>query len=174
MSDAPSEAVQPASDAPTAETVLQAAAQLAKRGDVGANWFFWIAGLSLVNTAITHGGGDTHFVVGMGLPLIVSVIAHEIAKQNPDISMIATIVGIGFSVLCSLVACLFGWLSRKRIIAIFAIGMVLYLLDGMVFLLIQDWMSIAFHAFALFSMWGGLSAYRQLNQLERHLSEATA
>ncbi len=29
----------------------------------GARWFWWIAGLSLVNSVLIHGGSDTSFVI---------------------------------------------------------------------------------------------------------------
>ena len=31
----------------------------------GARWFYWVAGLSLVNTAAAFAGGHIHFVVGL-------------------------------------------------------------------------------------------------------------
>ncbi|OYW16913.1 MAG: hypothetical protein B7Z55_13600 [Planctomycetales bacterium 12-60-4] len=146
--------------------------ELLQRGRGGANWFFWIAGLSLINTAVMHSGGDTHFVVGLGATLIVDVVAREVAAQQPDIKLVLTVVAIGFSVFCSLIAVLFGWLSRKRILILFGLGMFVYLLDGLLFLLIQDWLSLGFHGYALFCMWGGLAAYRELNQYQSPLAIA--
>ncbi len=32
----------------------------------GASWFWWIAGLSLVNSIMTHSGSDTGFIIGLG------------------------------------------------------------------------------------------------------------
>lgn len=162
-------------DIPGDEELSQAAmnhlGQLLQAGDNGANWFFWIAGLSLVNTAIMHFGGNVQFVVGLGVTLFVDAIASEVVKNEPQAHLIATIIAVGFSTFCSAVACLFGWLSRKRIIPLFALGMVIYFLDGLLFLLLQDWLSLAFHGYALFCMWGGLSAYRQFNQIEAMAAE---
>ncbi len=155
-----------------ATKVAEHVAQLLAQGRGGANWFFWIAGLSLVNTAIMHSGGDTQFIVGLGTTLIVDVLAREVAIQQPDMKLVLTLTAIGFSIFCSLIAVLFGWLSRRRISVLFGIGMFIYLLDGLLFLLIQDWLSVAFHGYALFCMWGGLSAYRELNRIESRLAEA--
>ena len=43
----------------------------------GANWFFWIAGLSVVNSVILLMEGDRHFVVGLGVTQLVNAIALE-------------------------------------------------------------------------------------------------
>lgn len=154
------------------QAAMQHLAELLQTGDSGANWFFWIAGLSLVNTAIIHFGGNVQFVVGLGLTLFVDAIATEIVREQPQSQMIATIVAVSFSAFCSIIACLFGWLSKKRIIPLFALGMAVYFLDGLVFLLVQDWLSLAFHGYALFCMWGGLTAYRKFNQIESELALA--
>jgi hypothetical protein len=41
--------------------------------------------------------------------------------------------------------------------------MVLYTLDGMIFLLGPDWLALGFHAFALFCIFNGYRALRRLN-----------
>jgi hypothetical protein len=48
---------------------------------------------------------------------------------------------------------------------------VLYALDGLLFLLVQDWLSLAFHAFALFCIFGGHSALKRLRQLQPEPAE---
>lgn len=146
--------------------IAAAALALKQQGDAGANWFFWVAGLSLVNTIIAHSGGDRHFIVGLSFTAIVDAIAREVAQQEPDAATIATVVAIGFSCFVTLVATLFGWMSRKRWLAAFGVGMGIYLLDGLLYLLIGDIMSAGFHGFALWSMLAGFNAYRQLNKLE--------
>ena len=165
-------------DPETAETASQedvlaaGLAQLIQRGRSGADWFFWIAALSLINTTITHFGGDTHVVVGLGLTQIVDVIAHEFARQQPEAQTFVVAFGVGFSVICSTVAAAAGYLSRNRWQVVFAIGMFIYLLDGLLFLLFQDWMSLGFHAFALYCMWNGFSAFQQLGRIEKQLVPA--
>ncbi|MDX1966853.1 MAG: hypothetical protein SFV23_06765 [Planctomycetaceae bacterium] len=145
--------------------------QLLDRGRGGANWFFWIAGLSLINTAIMHSGGDRQYALGLGTTKLVDLIAREVAVQQPEISTVVMAGAIGFSIFCSLLACLFGWLSRKRILILFGLGMTAYLLDGLLFVLIHDWLSLGFHAYALYCMWTGLAAYRELNRCEAQIAE---
>lgn len=97
---------------------------------------------------------------------------HSAAQQNPNIANALKLTAFGFDLLVAAVVVLFGWLSRKRILSILVIGMCLYLLDGLLFVLFQDWLSVGFHAFALYCMWKGLSAYRKLGALERALQVA--
>lgn len=162
-------------DAPAADSsryeAAKAALALKAKGDAGANWFFVVAGLSLVNTIIAHIGGDRHFIVGLALTAIVDAIAKEIGKQQPDIATMAAGIAIGFSCFVALVAVLFGWMSRKRWLAPYAIGMVIYGLDGVLYFLLGDLLSGGFHIFALFSMFGGFNAYRNLSQIEDEIRD---
>lgn len=168
----------PAADETKVEVVAEDAAgqavvarlqELRQQGRTGANWFFWVAGLSLVNSVIMLGGGDTYFVIGLGVTLIADAIAREIGKQQADIAQIVKAAVFGFDVIAALVVVGFGWLAVRRYQVVYALGMILYLLDGLLFVLARDWFSAGFHAFALFCMWSGFKAYRQLNAAERAL-----
>ena len=106
-----------------ANRIGQAYAALKQAGDTGANWFFWIAGLSLVNTAMAHGGADRHFIIGLSVTAIVDAIAQAIGKENPQAASLAMGLAIGFSLCVAVVVILFGWLSRKRLLWVFGVGM---------------------------------------------------
>ena len=110
-------------------------AQLHAHGTSGAGWFYWIAALSLVNSVILLSGGDRHFVVGLGVTLVADVVAKEVADQNPEIATVAKGIAFGFDLFVAAIVCLFGWLSRRPILPIFVVGMILYLLDGLIYLL---------------------------------------
>ena len=139
-------------------------AQAEQHGQTGVNWFFWIAVLSLVNTAVAHFGGNMQFIIGLSVTVIADAFAIEFGKQQPQHASLAIGIAIGFSLLVALVVLGFGWLSRKRILWVFAIGIGLYLLDGVVYLLLGDIKSAGFHGFALFGMIRGWMAFRQLAQ----------
>ena len=133
----------------------------------GANWFFWIAGLSLVNSLIVVFNGEWSFVVGLGATQIVDGIASVVAADvEPNAVMIVRIVALALNVAIAAVFALFGWLARKRMGWAFILGMLLYLIDGLIFLLVQDWLSIGFHAFALFCIFGGYGSMKKLIELE--------
>ncbi len=149
--------------------VADAMVALKQAGNIGANWFYWIAGLSLVNTTMVHGGGDLHFIVGLSVTAIVDGIAKGVGQQRPDLANVAMGIAVVFSVCVAAVVFLFGWFSRKRLLWVFGIGMGLYLLDGLNYLLFEDYLSAAFHGYALWAMSRGFKAYRQMAQLEAAL-----
>jgi hypothetical protein len=57
------------------QTVAQATALARVR--ISARWFYWIAGLSLINSAVVIFGGNFHFVVGLGVTSVVDVLAKR-------------------------------------------------------------------------------------------------
>jgi hypothetical protein len=172
----PAEDAEPVAEveADAAHDLAAAAAALEHKGRSGANWFYWVAGLSLVNSSILLAGGGVFFVIGLGITQVAGVIANEIAKDAPNAGPYLKAFVFGFGLFIALVVAGFGWLAGKRYQVVFAIGMVLYLLDGLLFVFVGDWMSVAFHAFALFGMWSGFRAYRQLAALEKGLKTGVA
>lgn len=138
--------------------------RLEARFNSGASWFYWIAVLSVVNSiiAIVSGGGWS-FIFGLGVTQIIDAIGAQLGE---DYGNVPKIIAFVMSLIAAGVFILFGFLAKKRLLPGFIIGMVLYLLDGLLFLLAKDIFSLAFHAYALFSMWGGLQACRQLRKIE--------
>jgi len=143
--------------------------QLAARFRNGANWFFWIAGLSMVNSIMFLCGSDGHFVIGLGLTQVIDGIAGVIAKEAKDAELVVRVVAFGLDVVIAGFVVGFGVLARKGFDWAFLVGMVLYAVDGLIFLLVQEWLSIGFHVFALFCISAGLKALRELR---RYAAEA--
>ena len=152
----------PVEDRSTASEMLA----LHMQGRKGANWFYWVAGLSLVNSAVILGGGSIFFVIGLGVTLMADSLAAAISQHHPEAVWIVKGVALAFDVFVAAVLVGFGWLSARRYLALFGVGMALYLVDGLIFLLFQDWPSVAFHGYALFWMWSGFQAFRKLRVLE--------
>lgn len=113
----------------------------------GASWFFWIAGLSIVNTAMIHSGSDTSFVIGLGFTLVADAMfkAYKLVAFGIDAVALGAFFGLGF-------------LARKGHLWAFVTGIVLYGLDALIYLAFQDWMSVAFHGLALFYLFRGAKA----------------
>jgi hypothetical protein len=145
---------------------------LRQRGRSGAQWFYWVAGLSVINSVILLSGGDTFFVIGLGATMLADLVAGQLASQSPDMGRVVMAAAFGFDLVVALVLAGFGWLATQRHLVAFAVGMALYLADGLLFVWFQDWMCVGFHAFALYSMWSGFRAYRQLGTLEAALQSS--
>ena len=144
--------------------------KIEKRFEGGANWFFWIAGLSLVNTIIVMGGGTITFIVGLGITQIIDAFIAVFKETMQVSSVSATILNlVGFSLVVGVLSVfvLFGILARKQYQWAFIIGMIIYALDGLIFLAVGDTMSVGFHVFALFGLFGGLQALRKLKAIEQ-------
>ena len=84
------------------------------RGLLGAHWFYWVAGLSVVNWIILHQGGGLRFVVGLGITVIADNAARAATLRAP--ANAAAIHGFVLLLNVSLVLlfALIGWLSRRR------------------------------------------------------------
>lgn len=148
------------------DMLRQQQANLYQAGKSGANWLFWVAGLSLINSTITLFGGETRFVVGLAVTTVADAIAKVTAEREPDIASVVMTVAIAFSLFVSGLFAGAGWLARQRFNFVFAFAMFVYLLDGALCLFFGDMMSAGFHAFALFCMWGGFNAFRKLRASE--------
>jgi hypothetical protein len=124
------------------ETVEVAKRILTKRLQSGANWFFWIMGLSLGNSVIALSGGGKRFIVGLGITSVVDAVAQE-AKMGMGVPLVVDVIAAGIFIP-------FGLLARRRRKWAFLLGMLLYGLDGLLFVLMKDVWSIGFHLLLLY------------------------
>jgi uncharacterized membrane protein len=120
----------------------------AKAFESGARWFYAIAALSMVNSLIHLSRSEFSFVIGLGISQIIDGIALAITQEAPKASTTIQLIALALNGLFSGIFALFGWLALKRKGWAFVAGMVLYVLDGLLFLFINDWLSLAFHLFA--------------------------
>ncbi len=145
----------------------QELAQLQNQSKSGASWFYWIAALSLVNTIIVLLGGDWSFILGLAITQIVDALATVLREQvGGTIGIVIRIISVVLDLLIAGLFYLFGLLAHKKYKWSFIIGMVLYVLDGLLFLLLKDWLAMGFHLLALFFLYQGLRALLRLNELE--------
>ncbi len=61
----------------------------------------------------------------------------------------------------------FGYFSRKRQIWAFITGIIFYAVDGLLFFIVEDLLSIGFHALAIFFIIVGINAHFKLKKLEQ-------
>ena len=107
-----------------------------------ANWFFWIAGLSLVNSLMHFINTGTYFVVGLGITQIVDGIISAIMNGPSWIALVPDLLITGFFIYV-------GYSSRKFNKWAFIVGVLIYTLDALLFLYFQEWMAVVFHIFVL-------------------------
>ena len=119
----------------------------------GGQWFYWIAALSLINAVLAFAGQEWRFILGLG----VTQVVQEMAKSG-SAGTKAGLVGVALIVV-------FAVMGQRAVQGhrwAFLLGMALFALDGALFVLIQDWVGVGFHAFALLMIGRGYAAARQL------------
>ena len=142
----------PVSNEPDPEAVAQMKS--------GANWFYWIAGLSLVNSAIYAFGGDISFILGLAATQMAEGITDPaIAEGLPSFLKAVAIV---INLVITGVFALFGYYANKGMAAAFIVGIVLYILDGLLYLAIGSLFAAGFHVLALVFIVRGFLASRSI------------
>ncbi len=125
----------------------------------GAGWFLTIAILSGVNSLLQIFDAKIRFIFGLGITQAVDAVAHG-HGQNANILMIAVDgLFIVMLILCS------KW-AKAGSQGAFLGGMIAYALDGVLLLIFNVWLDAAVHAYALWMIWQGYSAARELAQMQ--------
>ena len=131
----------PAVAAPAMDPMLE------RRVRAGASWFFAIGIFSVVNALIALSHSGAFFLVGLGVNLLI----HNLAVNF-------IIAGI---------FALFGVFARKAQTWSFIVGILLYALDGLLFLSTGLWLPLLFHGYVLYRICMGLMACHELNAQNR-------
>jgi hypothetical protein len=132
----------------------------------GANWFYWIAGLSLINTLMNLFGGRFSFLVGLGITQLVDGIVLGVSGQvAQDMALVVKIVGFAVNLTVAVVFIVFGILARQKRKWPFIVGMALYALDALLFIWVGDWWSFGFHLLALWGLSTGMKARNRLAEM---------
>lgn len=118
-----------------------------------ARWFWWIAGLSLVNTVLFYTGSTVNFVLGLGM----TTLANLLFVDQVPLALALSTLTIGFYVLV-------GWQAVQGRLWAFYIGLVVYAADALIYMRVDDWMSVAFHGVAIFYIARGVVRARELGR----------
>ena len=133
--------------------------QLLQRRNNGGAWFYWIGGASILNSVLNAAGTQWGLAVGLGLTYLIDGLAEGLSNtvRTPIYAFIIDIaIAGGFLLL--------GRAARRGNLVWWAIGIAIYLLDGLLFVLFQDLLGIAVHAIAIYGLVSGWRAARALKQ----------
>ena len=147
--------------------VIQRKLYLDNRVRGGAAFFFLISFFSILNTILFLFGSKIFFVFGLGATQIVDGLTYRLAKDLGQGGIIIRILGLVIDVCIAGVFVVLGVFVRKRIRWPSIIGMVLYIIDGIIFLLFRDFLGAVCHLLFLFFIWRGLQALLELEVLEK-------
>ena len=137
----------------------------ARQTQIGGDWFFWIAGISALSTILALAGQHFYFALGLGTTQFIDGLAANGTGPN------SPAFGKGAAIAASLAAAafyaLYGVFARKGALWAFIVGAVFYILDGLLLVVFKEWISVAFHAYALFRIFQGFQAAQQLAVLRK-------
>ena len=126
----------------------------------GARWFYWIAGLSLVNSFLFLTGSKLTFVIGLGMADAANAIAQSASSDGSGL-----VVALFFDVVIASGFIGLAYMAEKGAQWAFLIGGIVYALDAALLVWATDWMSVAFHGLALFYIFRGFQASRALGAI---------
>ena len=123
----------------------------------GADWFFWIAILSLINSLIVF------YYQTPNTPLALGVTRWLDGTTTGFNASMAT-GGLITNILVAVVLAVFGLLSRRGNDIAFVVGIFLYVIDSMLVIGLRDFFGFGVHLIALFFLVKGLLASRHVRE----------
>ena len=126
----------------------------------GANWFFWIVGLSVINTLISLTGTDWGFSLGVAATQVADYLAYD------GKSALGRVFALGFDVLVFGFYALCGVQAMRGATWAFVLGLIFFALDTLLMLVMQQWIGLLLHGWAIFSIFTGLIANTNLKKFQ--------
>jgi len=134
-----------------------------------SSWFYWMVGLSLVNTVIVSSGSTWAFYLGLGITQVIDIVGlnFKTVQEASGASGIsggqiacwfADLLILGFLVFLAVM------LTRRMAWALWC-GVILYGFDALFFLVATQWIALGFHAFVLYKLSRGFSILKEAKQI---------
>jgi len=149
----------------SAEISIAQMMQLEKQYRDGANWFYWIAGLSLLTSILLAVGSSYFPAIALGIVTLSTVMGMTIPALS-NVVVVPIIIAVG-------VLGLIGYLSNKGHSWAYLLGISLFGLDTVLLLVFMDFMGICFHALALFFIIRGYVSLQKLKKLVPNFNYAS-
>ena len=135
--------------------------QLLQRRGSGGAWFYWVGGASILNTILGAAGIQWGLAVGLGVTYLIDAVAELVSNtvRTPIYAVIIDVAVAGMFLLS-------GRAARGGRLGWYAVGTLLYVLDGLLFVFAADILGIAVHAVAVYGLISGWRAARSLKKVE--------
>jgi hypothetical protein len=134
------------------ETTAEKRFRLKKECKSGARWFYWVAGLSIINEVLLQIFSGWNIALGLGIMPIINGVFPG---------------GLVPAVILAGLFLLFGKMATQGHRWAFLTGSILYTLDGVLFIPFINYIGLGLHVFALFWILRGLRANYKLIEIER-------
>ena len=146
-------------------------ADLATKYKSGANWFYWIAGLTIVTSIMSYTGANFRFLISLGTTQVIDALANVMAAELGGAPKVVALV---LDLILTGVFVVFGVLANKKFLWAYILGMAVFVIDGLVSLLVQDWVGVIAHVVVLVFMVPGFMAGRKLVEIEQAMAQSPA
>ncbi|HVF31050.1 MAG TPA: hypothetical protein VNA22_08770 [Pyrinomonadaceae bacterium] len=123
----------------------------------GADWFLWLAILSVVNTLIVYFYNTPNTPVALG-------ITQWLDGTHAGIKSAMSTSALGINLLIAAALAMFGLLARKGSDIAFVVGIFLYVIDSFLSIGVRDFFGFGVHLVGLFFLVKGLLASRHLRE----------
>ncbi len=118
-----------------------------------AAWFWWVAGLSLMNSIAAAADMNYRMILGLGITQLLDAFF----PFGQFVHLLLVLLAVGLFVL-------FGFYARRLSSSWYLTGMIVYAADALLFIPAGDWIAVGFHVFVLFMLWTGYTALRSIKE----------
>lgn len=123
----------------------------------GADWFFWLAILSVINSLIVYFYNTPNTPIALGITQWVDGTSSGFNSSLTTSSLITNILIAG-------ALAMFGLIARRGSDIAFVVGIFLYLIDAFLTIGVKDFFGFGVHLIALFFLVKGLLASRHIRE----------
>ncbi len=123
----------------------------------GADWFFWLALLSVVNSLIVYFYNTPNTPIALG-------ITQWLDGTNGGIGSAMTTGWLMINILIAVCLAMFGLFARKGSDVAFIVGIFVYAVDAFLMIGVRDVFGFGVHLLGLFFLFKGLLASRHLRE----------
>jgi hypothetical protein len=116
----------------------------------GAQWFFWIVASASINSVFAIMGSHIHRFTGFGVTAMIGSLAQRL--------IVSGWMAGGFLIL--------GFCAAEGRKWAFAVGLLVYAVDGALLVAAGDYLSAAFHTCMLFGIYRGFATLGQSSKSE--------
>lgn len=123
----------------------------------GADWFFWIAILSVINSLIVYFYHTPNTPIALGITQWLDGTSSGIAASMTTAELVINLLIAG-------ALAMFGYLARRGSDIAFVVGIFAYVLDSFLMIGLRDFFGFGIHLIGLFFLVKGLLASRHIRE----------
>jgi hypothetical protein len=123
----------------------------------GADWFIWIAILSVINSLIVYFYHIPNMPIALG-------ITQWVDGTTSGFNASMTTAGLATNLIIAALLAMFGYFARRGSDLAFVLGIFLYVIDAFLMIGLRDFFGFGIHLLALFFLVKGLLASRHVRE----------